>query len=70
VILGTDYGGPVAPLVQALCVNDINGQTIALLFCHACHPTTHGGENLLFSAEWPGAAVAAVEEGVSEVEEV
>jgi neutral ceramidase len=62
VILGTDFGGPVAPTVQVLCVNEPNGQTFALLFCHACHPTTLGGENLHFSAEWPGAAVAHLKE--------
>lgn len=58
VVLGEDYGGPIAPIVQTLCVNTPDGRTLALLFCHACHPTTLGGDNLLFSAEWPGAAVA------------
>jgi hypothetical protein len=62
VILGRDYGGPVAPLVQTLCVNRMDGRTFALLFCHACHPTTLGGENLRVSAEWPGAAVARLKE--------
>ena len=58
VILGTDYGGPVAPVVQTLCVSGPDGKTFALLFAHACHPTTMGGENLHITAEWPGAAVA------------
>jgi hypothetical protein len=58
VVLGEDYAGPVAPLVQTLCVNGTDGQTFALLFAHACHPTTMGGENLWLSAEWNGAAVA------------
>jgi hypothetical protein len=57
-VLGEDYGGPIAPTVQTLCVNGVDGQTLALLFCHACHPTTLGGENLAITAEWPGAAVA------------
>src|SRR5262249_49102804 len=57
-ILGLDYGGPVAPTVQTLCVNGADGRTFALLFCHACHPTTMGGENLAIPADWPGAAVA------------
>src|SRR5579871_1131234 len=30
--LGADYGGPVAPLVQTLCVNGADGQLFALLF--------------------------------------
>jgi hypothetical protein len=58
VILGEDYAGPVAPIVQTLCVNGLDGVTQAMLFCHACHPTTMGGENLHLSAEWPGAAVS------------
>lgn len=62
VVLGADYGGPVAPLVQTLCVNGTDGRTFALLFCHACHPTTVGRENLHITAEWPGAAVAHLKE--------
>ncbi len=75
VILGADYGGPIAPIVQALCVNGADGRTFALLFCHACHPTTMGGENLHITADWPGGAVAhlkkrfraeGVESGIAE----
>ncbi len=57
-VIGADYGGPVAPLVQTLCVNGADGRTFALLFAHACHPTTLEAANLYFSADWPGAAVA------------
>jgi len=57
VVMGQDYAGLVAPIVQTLCVNASDGRLFALLFCHACHPTTVGGENLAFSAEWCGAAV-------------
>jgi hypothetical protein len=56
--IGVNYGGPVAPVVQTICVNAPDGRTFALLFSHACHPTTMGGDNLLISADWPGAAVA------------
>jgi hypothetical protein len=58
ITLGVDYAGPVAPQVQTLCVNGADGHAFALLFCHACHPTTVGNENLHFTADWPGAAVA------------
>jgi hypothetical protein len=58
VVLGADYGGPVAPTAQVLCVNGVDGRTFALLFCHACHPTTMGGDNLYITGDWPGAAVA------------
>lgn len=61
-ILGADYAAPVSPLVQTLCVNGADGRTFAMLFCHACHPTTLGGENLYLTAEWPGAAVARLKE--------
>lgn len=54
--VGVDYAGPVSPVVQTLCVNGADGRTFALLFSHACHPTTMGGDNYLISAEWPGAA--------------
>jgi hypothetical protein len=54
---GPDYAAPVAPLVQTVCVQRADGRTLALLFSHACHPTTLGGDNLQISAEWPGAAV-------------
>lgn len=66
VTLGADYGGPVAPIVQTLSVNAADGPTFAMLFSHACHPTTLGGENLFFSAEWPGAAVAHLKSLFSE----
>ncbi|MCS6776726.1 MAG: neutral/alkaline non-lysosomal ceramidase N-terminal domain-containing protein [Chloroherpetonaceae bacterium] len=66
IVLGTDFGGPVAPTVQTLCIREISGQIRALLFCHACHPTTMGGENLLISAEWPGVAVALVQQRLRE----
>lgn len=66
VVLGADFGGPVAPTVQTLCVRDVSGAIQALLFCHACHPTTMGGENLLISAEWPGAAVAFLKQRLQE----
>lgn len=54
--LGADYAGPVAPAVQTLCVNRANGDLLALLFLHACHPTTMMGENLAFTGDWCGAA--------------
>ena len=53
-----DYSGVVIPTVQTLCVNGADGRTLALLCCHACHPTTMEGTNLQFTGDWPGAAVA------------
>lgn len=59
-VLSANYGGPVAPMVQTLCVNGADGRMFAMLFSHACHPTTLPREELRFSADWPGAATAAL----------
>ncbi len=56
--LGENYAGAVIPQVQALCATGLDGTLIALLFSHACHPTTMGGENRLYTADWCGAAVS------------
>ncbi len=56
-VSGADIAGPVAPIVQALCVNGSDGRMFAQLFSHACHPTTLQADNRLLSADWPGAAV-------------
>ncbi len=55
--IGRDYGGITLPTVQTLCVNSIDGRTIALLFSHACHPTSLESDNRLISADWCGAAI-------------
>lgn len=59
-VLGHNYAGPVASAVQTLCVNGADGRMFAMLFSHACHPTTLPGSELRFSADWPGAATAAL----------
>ncbi len=58
--IGHNYRGPVCSLVQTLCVSSLEGRTFAMLFSHACHPTTMGRENLKFTGEWPGAATATL----------
>lgn len=55
-VLGHNYGGPVAPWVDALGVLDARGKPFALLFSHACHGTTLGGDNLLITSDFCGAA--------------
>lgn len=55
-VLGHNYAGPVAPWVDALVVRDSRGEPFALLFCHACHPTTLGGDNLQITADFCGYA--------------
>lgn len=61
-IRGLLFAGPVAPTVQALRVDDSTGHPFALLFLHACHPVTLGGDNLQITADWCGYACRVVQE--------
>ncbi len=58
--IGLNPNGPVAPYVDVLSVRDCRGAPKALLFSHACHPTTLGGENLEITGDWPGFACDAI----------
>ena len=57
-ILAPNYRGAVLPTVQNLIVNRADGKTMAMLFSHACHPTTIGAGNREITGDWPGAAVS------------
>jgi len=59
-VIGMNPAGPVDPVVAAVVVQDSRGLPRALLFCHACHPTTLGGENLEITADFPGYACAEI----------
>jgi hypothetical protein len=52
---------PIDPGVEVLRVDAASGRPIAVLFRHSCHGTVRGHENLEISADWPGAAAAAIE---------
>jgi neutral ceramidase len=54
--IGRNFAGPVDSQVRALSVQDSRGRPFALLFSHACHPTTVGGDNLQITADFPGVA--------------
>lgn len=56
--MGRNWAGLVLPTVQTLCVNGADGRLFAMLFSHACHPTTLPETNRHITAEWPGSAVA------------
>lgn len=60
--IGRNYAGPVDSRVRALVVLDSRGEPFALLFSHACHPTTLGGENLQITADYPGVACEVIRE--------
>jgi hypothetical protein len=55
-VLGQNYAGPVAPYVDVLGVAEPSGGTFAILFSHACHGTTLGGDNLRITADFCGYA--------------
>jgi hypothetical protein len=48
--------GPVDNEVIVLCVEDQFGVPFAVMMNHGCHPTVLGYQNLMFSADYPGAA--------------
>ena len=52
--------GPHDNTVGILALHSPEGSLEALLLDFACHPTTYGPENLRYSADWPGAARAAL----------
>jgi len=52
--------GPQDREVLVLRVDGDNGEPLAVLMNYGCHPTILGHENLLFSADFPGAARRAL----------
>ncbi len=52
--------GPHDNTAGVLALHSLTGSLQAVLLDFACHPTTYGPENLLWSADWPGAARAAL----------
>ncbi len=61
IILGENPDGPLTPDADILYVDDADGNPVARLWCHAAHPVTLGGDNLLISGDWPGYAQREVE---------
>ena len=53
--------GPIDSGVEVLRVDTVSGRPIAVLFRHSCHGTVRGHDSLEISADWPGAAAAAIE---------
>jgi len=52
--------GPHDKTAGILAMHSLDGSLEAVLLDFACHPTTYGPENLRYSADWPGAARAAL----------
>ncbi len=54
-------GGIIDPSVPTIRVEDMAGDVIGIVCCYACHPVTMGPDNRLITADYPGAAVGALE---------
>ncbi|GAA2835445.1 hypothetical protein [Kribbella solani] len=52
--------GPHDNTAGILALHSRSGSLEAVLLDFACHPTTYGPENMQYSADWPGAARAAL----------
>jgi hypothetical protein len=52
--------GPHDNTAGVLTLHSLDGTLAAALLDFACHPTTYGPDNLLYSADWPGAARKAI----------
>lgn len=61
IVLGCNPAGTYDPAVSVLRVEGTTGEPLACWFSHATHPVVMGGSNSGLSAEWPGAAAAALE---------
>ncbi len=60
-------GGSLDPSVVVVRVDAADragAPPLAVLYLHGCHPTVLGHDNLVYSADWPGAASRHVEEAL------
>lgn len=56
---------PTDPELTVLRFDDLEGKPIALMVNYAAHPTMLPGEDLRFSAEWPGQMMYTIEEAMN-----
>ncbi len=59
--LGRNPDGPCDHTVGVLRLDNMNGETIALLVNWPCHATVNGQENSLVTGDWPGSTVRYLE---------
>ncbi|MFI7610417.1 neutral/alkaline non-lysosomal ceramidase N-terminal domain-containing protein [Nonomuraea terrae] len=55
------------PAVPVVRLERPDGEPIATVFSHACHPVTLGPDNLRITADWPGYARRHLESGIGGV---
>ncbi len=56
-----DRARPIDELVPVLLVEDMAGETLAIVTSFACHPTSMSGHTLLWNTDYPGPLRAGVE---------
>jgi hypothetical protein len=56
-----DPAAPYDPVLGVLRVDAMDGRPIAVMVNFACHPTVLPASNLLYSSDYPGVAVTAME---------
>jgi len=56
--------GPLDAEVLVIRVDRADGSPLSVLYVHGCHPTALGHDNLAYSADWPGVAGRAIQEGL------
>lgn len=61
IVMTPNADGATVPWVDVLCVDRADGTPLAVLFAHAAHPVIVHAASTLISADYPGAAVAAVQ---------
>lgn len=59
-----DVGGPFDNTMGVLCISDLEGDLLAVVYDFACHPTVLGPGNLKWSADWVGAARSRIRSAV------
>jgi len=63
VILGVNPDGPTVPFTDVIRLDRLDtGDPMSLIFSYASHGTTMGGENMLYTADFPGPAKRFVDE--------
>lgn len=63
IVIGVNPDGPVVPHVDLARFDDTDGRPLAVLFAHACHPTSLAATDYEISADWPGVARQVIESG-------
>ena len=55
---------PVDPTVAVIRIDDMTGNTLAILANYACHPVIFGPDSSLFSADFPGIMTQTIEKTI------